>query len=337
VIPAAEFDAFRAALIADLRTLRAPDGTLVFEAVLDRHDAAVAGPDVANEPDAPDVLLRPAGMDWKVSDVVRERVFGHTDEYSHTWTGVVIAAGPGVGVPPEHGTLAPATDASGHPARGLGSSTDSPSASVIDVTPTVLELLGVPQPATVQGRPLVPAVTTADADPVTDRWRPEPEPEPEPDPDRAPVASSATVRPAAGTDRGGESDSNRDRAPVPDRETDPSWTPRSRSGSVASTTASASGSRPDRGDGDDNDSGHIEQGDGGDPDAESGSVAAPGRFHRRFLQAEESPDGTDADVGSGSGGRSTASRSGTSGGDGGDSDREVDDVVTDRLREMGYL
>lgn len=130
VVPAAEFDAFRAELVADLRALRAPDGSLVFEAVEDRHALV---DDVQNEASAPDILLRPAGMRWKVSDVVRERVFGETDEFSHTWTGLVVASGP---------KLDPET----------GFAVASP--SVVDVAPTVLTLLGI-DPSGLDGRSLV--------------------------------------------------------------------------------------------------------------------------------------------------------------------------------------
>jgi predicted AlkP superfamily phosphohydrolase/phosphomutase len=128
VIPAAAFDAFRAALVDDLRALRAPDGSRVFEAVEDRHALVDA---VANEASAPDVLLRPAGMRWKVSDVVRERVFGETDEFSHTWTGLVVAAGPSV-----TGEFA----------------VESP--SVVDIAPTVLRLFGI-DPSGLDGRSLL--------------------------------------------------------------------------------------------------------------------------------------------------------------------------------------
>jgi predicted AlkP superfamily phosphohydrolase/phosphomutase len=130
VVAPEAFDAYRAELVADLRALRAPDGSRVFEAVEDRH-ALVDG--VENERSAPDILLRPAGMRWKVSDVVRERVFGETSEFSHTWTGLVVAAGPGI-----------------DPDAGLA----VPSPSVVDIAPTVLALLGV-DPAGLDGRPLV--------------------------------------------------------------------------------------------------------------------------------------------------------------------------------------
>jgi hypothetical protein len=102
----------------------------VFEAVEDRHTLV---DDIENEESAPDILLRPAGMRWKVSDVVRERVFGETDEFSHTWTGLVVASGPRI-----------------DPDAGFA----VPSPSVVDVAPTVLALLGV-DPSGLDGRPLV--------------------------------------------------------------------------------------------------------------------------------------------------------------------------------------
>jgi predicted AlkP superfamily phosphohydrolase/phosphomutase len=130
VIAPEAFDGFRESLVTDLRALRAPDGSRVFEAVEDRH--ALVG-EIENEESAPDILLRPAGMRWKVSDVVRERVFGGTDEFSHTWTGLVVAAGPRI-----------------DPDAGFA----VPSPSVVDVAPTVLALLGI-DPTDLDGRPLV--------------------------------------------------------------------------------------------------------------------------------------------------------------------------------------
>lgn len=271
VVPAAEFDTFRAALIADLEALRAPDGSLVFEAVLDRHDESVAGGDVANERDAPDVLLRPSEMDWKVSDVVRERVFGHTDEYSHTWTGIVVAAGPGVAPESEReqSQTGAAHDSGLAVAAGIGQSTSTTTPSVIDVTPTVLALLGVPQPATVQGRSLTPAVTALEVTPDGRRGSdPDPSPTPSPSTGREPARASA---------------------------------------------ASASPVRP-------------------------ASATAPARvefeFRRRFLADEQDDGARDPSTGApGAGAGAGASDDER----GPEPDREVDDVVTDRLREMGYL
>jgi predicted AlkP superfamily phosphohydrolase/phosphomutase len=132
VIAPEAFDAFRRGLVSDLRALRAPDGARVFEAVEDRHALV---DDIENEQSAPDILLRPAGMRWKVSDVVRERVFGETDEFSHTWTGLVVAAGPRVD-------------------PDAGFAVRSP--SVVDVAPTVLALLGIDATG-LDGRSLLPA------------------------------------------------------------------------------------------------------------------------------------------------------------------------------------
>jgi len=94
VIPSEEFKQGREELIDALRAVRAPDGESVFETVYDRHDRH--GSDVPNERSAPDIVLRPNRMAWKITDVVREPVFEETDEFSHTYEGLFAVAGPSI-------------------------------------------------------------------------------------------------------------------------------------------------------------------------------------------------------------------------------------------------
>lgn len=128
IVPADEFESFRTELVEELRALRGPAGEPVFESVYDRH--AAHGSVVANERSAPDIVLRPAGMSWKVSDIVRERTFGETEEFNHMYQGLLIASGPDVD------SLAVSAP------------------SVVDVAPTVLQAFGIEPPETMDGTPL---------------------------------------------------------------------------------------------------------------------------------------------------------------------------------------
>jgi predicted AlkP superfamily phosphohydrolase/phosphomutase len=94
VISPSEFSAARTKLIEMLETVHAPDGTPVFEDVYDRHERH--GTDVANEASAPDIVVRPKEMKWKITDIVREPVFNTTDEFSHKYEGLFITAGPSI-------------------------------------------------------------------------------------------------------------------------------------------------------------------------------------------------------------------------------------------------
>jgi predicted AlkP superfamily phosphohydrolase/phosphomutase len=134
VIPADEFDGFRARLIKELREVDTPDGDPLFESVVDRH--AVHGSDVPNDHSAPDVLVRPAGMRWEVSDIVRERTFDPTPEYNHASEGLLIARGPHV-----------------------DATIDPGSPSLVDVAPSVLQLLGIEPPSDLDGA-VIPPVTS---------------------------------------------------------------------------------------------------------------------------------------------------------------------------------
>jgi predicted AlkP superfamily phosphohydrolase/phosphomutase len=89
-----EFKSLRGELVDALRAISAPDGEPIFETVYDRHDRH--GADVANERSAPDIVFRPNRMAWKVTDVIREPVFDETDEFSHTYEGMFVAAGPSI-------------------------------------------------------------------------------------------------------------------------------------------------------------------------------------------------------------------------------------------------
>ena len=135
VVPQDEFDELRRSLVNELSALRNHAGNPVFEEVYDRH--AVHGSTVENEASAPDVVLQPAGMRWKVSDIVKETVFETTDEFSHTRHGALIAAGPTVGDP------------------------DESTPSVVDVAPTALRLLGIEPPTSMDGAAL-PSVSVPD-------------------------------------------------------------------------------------------------------------------------------------------------------------------------------
>jgi predicted AlkP superfamily phosphohydrolase/phosphomutase len=103
-------------LVDALKTVRTADGIAVFEDVYDRHERH--GRNVANEASAPDIIVRPNQMDWKITDVIREPVFDTTDEFSHTYEGLFIAAGPPI-----------------EPSVNI-------SPQVIDIAPTILELFG---------------------------------------------------------------------------------------------------------------------------------------------------------------------------------------------------
>lgn len=116
VIPSDKFESVRSELVNTLEEVRAPDGTAVFEEVYDRHDRH--GSDAANEASALDIVVRPNQMSWKITDVIREPVFDTTGEFSHSYEGLFIAAGPAI-----------------NPDANV-------SAKVIDIAPTILELLG---------------------------------------------------------------------------------------------------------------------------------------------------------------------------------------------------
>lgn len=146
VITPTEFESVRSDIINALKTVRAPDGTAVFEEVYDRHERH--GSDVANEASAPDIVVRPNQMNWKITDVIRESVFGTTNEFSHTYDGLLIATGPAID---SDATISPRS---------------------IDVTPTILELFGYRPAPNMDGSPLSELLDT-DHDAVSEIPRPD--------------------------------------------------------------------------------------------------------------------------------------------------------------------
>ena len=128
VVPQDKFDELRRSLVHELSAIRDHAGNPVFEEVYDRHE--IHGSAVENEASAPDIVLRPAGMRWKISDVIKENVFETTDEFSHTRHGALIAAGPRI---EDTGAVTP---------------------NVVDVAPTALRLLGIEPPASMDGTEL---------------------------------------------------------------------------------------------------------------------------------------------------------------------------------------
>lgn len=140
-ISPSEFSAVRSELIETLEAVCAPDGTTVFEDVYDRHERH--GTDVANESSAPDIVVRPKDMKWKITDVVREPVFDTTDEFSHKYEGLFIAAGPSV------------------------NSDANVNLNAIDVAPTILELLGQ-KPAPIMEGDMPSGLLDSDRDNLSD-------------------------------------------------------------------------------------------------------------------------------------------------------------------------
>jgi len=160
VIPSDEFTTVRTELVDSLRALTAPDGESVFEAVYDRHERH--GSDVASEASAPDIVLRPAEMTWKVTDIMREPVFDTTTEFSHTYEGLFAVAGPSI-----------RADAPGD-------------VHATDVAPTILSLLGYRPPAVMNGT-VPPELLTGD----------EGELRPAPDPGERSYPSGTGTEPSA--------------------------------------------------------------------------------------------------------------------------------------------
>lgn len=94
IVPESEFPAVRESLIDALESVTAPDGTPVFATVYDRHERH--GGKIPNEASAPDIVVEPNEMTWKITDVVRDPVFAATDEFSHTYKGLCIVASPSI-------------------------------------------------------------------------------------------------------------------------------------------------------------------------------------------------------------------------------------------------
>lgn len=124
----AKFESIRSELFGTHEAIRAPDGTAVFKEVNDRHERH--GSDVTNEAAAPDIVVRPNQMSWKITDVIHELVFDTIDEFSNTYEGLFIAVGQAID---------PDVDIS--PKR-------------IDIAPTILELFGYRPTPTKEGTTL---------------------------------------------------------------------------------------------------------------------------------------------------------------------------------------
>lgn len=130
IVSDAEYDALREELIRQLGEMVGPDGDHPFESVQPR-EAVYDGPFVE---EAPDIVLRQNDAYVIGSSKPRGKTFIPADEgrIDHTDTGLFIAAGPDI-------------EANWEP-------TQTP--SILDVTPTLLHLLGVPLNERFDGRPL---------------------------------------------------------------------------------------------------------------------------------------------------------------------------------------
>lgn len=136
VEPSAEYEALREELIAKLSALRDPhSGELVVEKVL-RREEIYQGPMVELSPD-----LRVVWKEYPeqkktyfaAGELWAEEAFGYTGQTGdHAYYGILIAAGPGI---------KPGTVIQG--------------ASIIDLAPTILWLLGLPVPDYMDGRVLM--------------------------------------------------------------------------------------------------------------------------------------------------------------------------------------
>ena len=118
VVPRAEYDAVRGAIIDLLADLETPDGEPAFDDVAPR-EAYFEGPEVDR---GVDIVLVPRAFDQFLSTQVRETAFGPpTEPYNHKRDGLIAAAGEGID--------ADAALAGAH---------------LFDVAPTVLASLGLP-------------------------------------------------------------------------------------------------------------------------------------------------------------------------------------------------
>lgn len=144
VVEPTAYDRVRSELIAALTDLRAPDGELVFDAVLPREDA-FSGPYVDA---APDIVTVPKGFDVALSASVLDDAFGEPREpWTHKLHGLVAVSGPGI----------PSSEVSG--------------AHALDVAPSVLSLLGVPVSDRMDGSalPVIEETDQTEYPPYADR------------------------------------------------------------------------------------------------------------------------------------------------------------------------
>lgn len=90
VVPPAEAEQVRDALVSDLREVTTPDGTPVFESVHPREDV-FDGPHITA---APDILLIPRDDCYLVADEAPTETHKRIDDANHVRDGVFIATGP---------------------------------------------------------------------------------------------------------------------------------------------------------------------------------------------------------------------------------------------------
>jgi predicted AlkP superfamily phosphohydrolase/phosphomutase len=123
-----EYETVRDSLVEELRAVRTPDGTRVFETVKPREEV-FDGPHVE---DAADILLEPTDYDEYLSSLLRGDEFAEPwQPYNHKKYGIVAARGSDV---------------------DTSATVDEP--HLFDVAPTVLATLGLPSSERMDGRTL---------------------------------------------------------------------------------------------------------------------------------------------------------------------------------------
>jgi len=141
VAPGDDYERTRDQVIADLRALRLPDGTPLIEHIWKKEEI-YHGAHVAQ---APDILFLPRNLETIAfgdfefgSNRVIEKSFGVSS--SHRMNGILVASGAGI--------------------KNAG---EFSGASLIDLAPTILHLLGLPVPTDMDGRVLTEALEDARA------------------------------------------------------------------------------------------------------------------------------------------------------------------------------
>ncbi|XVH33578.1 alkaline phosphatase family protein (plasmid) [Haloferacaceae archaeon DSL9] len=128
IVPQAEYDSVRRELIRALQSVRSPDRTPVFDAVLPRED-------VFNGPyldDAPDIVTVPRNFDQYLSASLLGEQFGPPSEpWEHKLDGMIAVSG-----------------------TGVGPDADISDAHLFDLAPTILAAFGLPASDRMDGRPL---------------------------------------------------------------------------------------------------------------------------------------------------------------------------------------
>lgn len=159
VVPGAEYEAVVNRLIADLRMLKEPGTDLPFVGEIHRGQELYSGDHTAH---APDLLFFP--RDWKYAGLglvefpTNEWLAASPDRSgNHRMNGMVFMTGPDI---------------------RQGQELDG--ASILDIAPTVLALMGVPIPEDMDGQILTAALTTETREELNRVWRaPESRPVPE--------------------------------------------------------------------------------------------------------------------------------------------------------------